>query len=201
MSCPGKVESAFSCSGAVHEYFDEEGNSREVYAHRGLIQEEEADFDPEQAFYNFLKTLRFVKYIEVDPTRRSYIVWVHEDTKLTTYQIDGVGWSHKRTSVYALGFRPPQDLQYNEYGVVPYDERRVRDGRIFATNKNNTDPVPAEHICEVFVHEAYSKHKGISSIREATCGYYKITIGPEPGDEYYYPIPADVILRTYIIKF
>jgi hypothetical protein len=209
MSCPGCVDSSFMCPAAMLEYFDEEGNSREVYAHRGLIQEEEAVFDPDDAFYNYLKTLRFVKFIDVVPTLRSYIVWVHEDTKLATLSRltkchVAEGWCDKTTSVFALGFRVAhEDIQYDQSkeGHLPYDEERYSDGHVRALNKNPTDPVPAQHICERLVHEAYIKHKGVSSIREATCGFYGISIGPEPGDEYYYPIPASIIMRTYIIKF
>lgn len=204
MSCPGQVDSSFPCSPSVHEYFDQDGNSREVYVHRGLIQEDEG-FDPSDAFYNYLKTLCCVKYIEVDPYTKSYIVWVHEDTHLISYRTSGRGRSntHTRISVFDLGLNTHEELQYDarNEGILPYDEKRLSNGRVYALNKNSTQPHPAHRICDNLVREAYQNHKGISSIREASSGYYGITIGPEPGDEYYYPMPAHIIMRTYIIKF
>lgn len=200
MSCPSNVVSAFPCASQMYEYMAEEG--REIYAHRGIFQEQESvTFDREQTFYGFLRSLRFVKYIETDRTSRAYVVWVHEDTQLITYAPES---KPQRVSVFAIGFRPPQSLRYiTEEGLEDYEEIALTSGRC-ATNRRPTVPVPIGHIREKLVREAYDNHCEVSSIQEATSGFYGVTIGPEAPtveQEFYYPVTARVIFRPYVIKF
>jgi hypothetical protein len=202
MSCPSNVDSAFPCASQMHEYMAEEG--KEIYAHRGIFQEQESDpdeFDSDETFYGFLQSLRFVKYIETDRTSRAYVVWVHEDTQLITYAPES---EPRRTSVFAIGFRPPQSLRYiTEEGFQDYEEIALTRGRC-ATNRRPTVPVPIGHIREILVREAYDNHSEVSSIQEAKAGFYGITIGPDAPtveQEFYYPVTARVIFRPYVIKF
>lgn len=198
MSCPTNVYPAFPCSGAIHAYMDEEENSSEIYVHRGIIQEkhnppEVVTFDSDRAVYDFLRTLRFVKYVEADTGNRCYVVWVHEDTHLVAKNEDDTS---RKTSVFAIGFRPT--TCYSE--PVEFEVGAHSTGWV-GHNIRNTDPVPNQHIRQLITNEVFSNHSAVSSIREATYAFYAQEAGPSAMDEYYYPTSVRFVFRTYIINF
>jgi hypothetical protein len=198
MSCPYSVYPSFPCSGTLRQYIEDEDNSSEIYVHRGVIQEEinppeiEA-FDFDHSFYNFLRTLRFVKHIEADTRHRCYVVWVHEDTQLVTSSSCA---SSRKTSIFALGYHP----RTRHDTAVDFEEG-ARPGGWVGDSLQETNPVPIQHIRELLTREVFCNHPGVSSIQESTCPNYAQQAGPNADDDFYYPVSVRFLFRTYIIYF